>query len=123
LDFEFEICLLFVNCFLVLNLNDPPKIDVPAQKRLRRCILLTLYHHFTHYPYAAIELRQIETDCRADTGSVNWNCVYLEKSGLVELGRSVECPPYVASSISLTADGIDLIEDQPQFDHRFPPPD
>ena len=73
------------------------------------------------FPYAAIELRQLETDCNADTKSLNWNTVYLEKSGLVELGRSIECPPYVATSASLTAAGIDLIEDQTNFDHRFPP--
>jgi hypothetical protein len=33
----------------------------------------------------------------------------------VELGKSIECPPYIASSATLTAKGIDLIEDQAEF--------
>jgi len=99
------------------------KINLPVQKQLRHCILLTLYRNFTEYPYAAIELRQLEEDCQTEARSLNWNCVYLEKSGLVELGRSIECPPYVASSASLTAAGIDLVEDEELFNHRFPPSD
>jgi hypothetical protein len=46
--------------------------------------------------------------------------VYLEKCGYVELGKSVEAPPYVASTATLTAAGIDLIEDGDEFDRRFP---
>ena len=96
------------------------EVIIQAQKHLRRCILMNLYQNFIEYPYAAIELRQLENDCGTDTKSLNWNCVYLEKSGLVELGRSIECPPYVATSASLTAAGIDLIEDEGLFNSRFP---
>jgi hypothetical protein len=89
---------------------------------LRRCILETLYEVFRSYPYAVVELRQLEEDCRASPKELNWNIVYLEKRGYVELGKSVECPPYIASTASLTATGIELIEDSAEFDRRFPGP-
>ena len=88
--------------------------------KLRRCILTILYEIFKEYPYAVVEPRQLEDDCCVSTAEINWNMVYLEKCGYVELGKSVESPPYIASSISLTAGGIDLIEDDIEFNRRFP---
>ena len=79
----------------------------------------TLYALFKEYPYASIELRQIEEDCHTDSKDLNWNIVYLEKCGFVELGKAIECPPYIASSATLTAKGIDLIEDQTAFKQLF----
>ena len=87
--------------------------------RLRQCILETLYGSFKKFPYAAIELRQIEEACQTDAATLNWNIVYLEKCGFVELGKSVECPPYVASSAAITAKGIDLVEDKSELKRRF----
>jgi hypothetical protein len=95
-------------------------VETPSHFKLRRCILTTLYEIFKEYPYAVVEPRQLEEDCCVSTAEINWNMVYLEKCGLVELGKSVECPPYIASSISLTAGGIDLIEDDIEFNRRFP---
>jgi hypothetical protein len=86
---------------------------------LRRCILETLYELFKEYPYATVELKQIEETCQTDAKMLNWNIVYLEKCGFVELGKSIECPPYIASSAALTAKGIDLIEDVVEFKRRF----
>ena len=88
--------------------------------RLRRCIMKRLYALFQDYPYAAIELSQIAEECCTNTRELNWNMVYLEKCGYVELGKSVECPPYIASSAAITADGIDLVEDENGFNRRFP---
>lgn len=100
---------------------DPPASDdIERVRKLRRCMLLNLYAVFRAYPYAAVELRQIEEDCRTTTDEVNWNMVYLERCGYLELGKSVEAPPYVASSATLTAAGIDLIEDRDEFDRRLP---
>lgn len=100
---------------------DPPAaIDITAFHTLRRCMLLNLYTTFRQYPYAVVELKQIEEDCGSNTKDVNWNMVYLEKCGYVELGKSVEAPPYVASTATLTAAGIDLIEDVDELDRRFP---
>jgi hypothetical protein len=98
----------------------PATNDIAAVRNLRRCMLIHLYAIFKQYPYAAVELRQIEEDCHSNTSEVNWNMVYLEKCGYVELGKSVEAPPYVASTATLTAAGIDLIEDGDEFDRRFP---
>ena len=95
----------------------------PSPIELRRCILGLLYELFREHPYAAVELRQIEEDSRVDVKALNWNLVYLEKCGLVELGTAVQCPPYIASAVSLTARGIDLVEDAALFEERFPRPD
>ena len=92
----------------------------PSPVQLRRCILRLLYDLFREYSYAAVELRQVEEDCRAGVKELNWNMVYLEKCGLVELGTAIECPPYIASTVSLTAQGIDLVEDAALFNARFP---
>ncbi|MFC1489541.1 hypothetical protein ACFL6B_06850 [Thermodesulfobacteriota bacterium] len=87
--------------------------------RLRRCIMKRLYELFQDYPYAAIELSQITEECHTDVRELNWNMVYLEKCGYVELGKSIECPPYIASSVTITANGIDLVEDENRFYRRF----
>ena len=94
--------------------------EIPEHIRLRRCILSRLYELFKKFPYAAIELKQIEEDCRIEANEINWNMVYLEKCGFIELGKSIENPPYIASSVSLTAGGIDLIESEDEFNQRFP---
>ena len=79
---------------------------------LRRRILYKLYKDFREYPYAQIELREIEQVCETDTKELNWNIVYLEKCGYVDLGKSTDCYPLVACSASITAQGIDLIENK-----------
>jgi len=88
--------------------------------RLRSCILETLYEQFKEYPYAQVEPGQIMEICRTDAKELNWNLVYLEKCGLVELGRSYDSPPFIACSVGLTARGIDLIENEEAFNSRFP---
>ena len=100
--------------------NDTEKPEIPSYVTLRRCILMTLYDVFKVFPYAVVEPSQLEEDCCSSTAEVNWNMVYLEKCGFVELGKAVESPPYIASSITLTAGGIDLIEDEVEFNRRFP---
>jgi len=75
---------------------------------------------FKKFPYAAIELKQIEEDCQTEPKEINWNMVYLEKCGFVELGKSIESPPYIASSVSLTARGIDLIESEDEYNQVLP---
>jgi len=88
--------------------------------RLRRCILELLFEHFMEFPYAPLEMELIADHCGADAKRMNWNTVYLEKCGYVELGKSIEAPPFVACSAFITANGIDLIEDDARFDARFP---
>jgi hypothetical protein len=87
---------------------------------LRRRILDKLYTDFREYPYAQIELGEIEQACETDTKELNWNIVYLEKCGHADLGKSTDCYPFVACSASITAEGIDLIENEKKFNRRFP---
>ena len=87
--------------------------------RLRRCILELLYTHFMEFPYAPMEMEVIAEHCGVAAQLMNWNIVYLEKCGYVELGKSIEAPPFVACSALITASGIDLIEDGERFNTRF----
>ena len=87
--------------------------------RLRHRIMKRLYEIFQDYPYASIELSQIAEECHANSRELNWNIVYLEKCGYVELGKSIGSPPYIASSAAITAKGIDLVEDENGFNRRF----
>ncbi|MDF1590880.1 MAG: hypothetical protein P1P89_05135 [Desulfobacterales bacterium] len=88
--------------------------------RLRGCILKMLYGMFREHPYAQAEPGQIMELCRTDVKELNWNLVYLEKCGYLELGRSFESPPFIACSVALTAQGIDLVENEDEYGLRFP---
>lgn len=87
---------------------------------LRRRILLTLYDFFQDYPLAEMELSQLEASCRTSVKTLNWNLVYLEKKGLVDLSPAVECLPYVACTASIAANGIDLVENEQALQRLFP---
>jgi len=100
-----------------------PSSHIKDYIRLRRCIMKRLYEIFQEYPYASIEMSQISEECQTHSKDLNWNMVYLEKCGYVELGKSIECPPYIASSATITAKGIDMVEDEIEFNKRFPDED
>ena len=101
---------------------NPPKPvdDLAAHRQLRRGILLALYAMFREYPYASIELSYLLEACPCTPKDLNWNIVYLEKKGLVDLDKSSDCPPYIACTVTITAAGIDLIEDEARFNQAFP---
>lgn len=94
--------------------------DIQNANKLRRCILSHLYTWFKEYPRAAFELRQLHDTCTATDKAFNWNMVYLEKKGWIELDTSLECPPYVACTTVITGSGIDLVEDVRAFDGQLP---
>jgi hypothetical protein len=87
---------------------------------LRRRILEYLYALFKRYPYSSIELGEIAEFCQTSAEELNWNIVYLEKCGWVELAKSIPSPPYVACSACLTASGIDLLENACELNIRLP---
>ena len=87
---------------------------------LRRCILKTLYEFFKAYPFGLAELHTIDETCRSTPEPLNWNMVYLEKCGYVELDKSMDCPPYVSCTATITATGIDLVENPHKFEKKFP---
>lgn len=100
-------------------MEHPTTEDLEVLLRLRACLLEKLYQFFREIPYGAMELGQLETHCRTDTQTLNWNLVYLEMCGYVELGRGVEAWPHVAFSANITAAGIELVEDTRRFRARF----
>lgn len=81
--------------------------------------MITLYETFRKYPYAPIEIKELAEKCQTDYKDLNWNIIYLEKCGYVELGKSFPSPPYIASSAGITSEGIDLVEDTEKFNARF----
>ena len=94
--------------------------DDRRQFALRRRIMELLYVRFQEFPYAFTELEAIEEACETSCRELNWNLVYLEKSGFLELTKTPDSYPYVAAGAALTARGIDLVEDESQFDRKFP---
>jgi hypothetical protein len=97
-----------------IELEDKTKILL-----LRRCILMTLYHFFVEYPYAVMEFEQLAETCKSTAKDLNWNIVYLEKKGWVEVIPSSDCPPYVACAASISEKGVDLVEDRSALDRQF----
>jgi hypothetical protein len=94
-------------------------VDLEKAKNIRKTVLFSLYRFFTEAPYAEYELSQLAEICEADAADLNWNIVYLEKCGLVELGRSSDCPPYVSCTATITAAGVDLVETPGAVDEKF----
>lgn len=93
--------------------------EIRSCLKLRSGILKLLYEKFREFPYAQIELSDIGEICEVAAKDLNWNIVYLEKCGYVELGRSTDSYPYVSCSAAITAGGIDLVENQAAFSKRF----
>jgi hypothetical protein len=98
--------------------NNASAGDKPPFK-LRRCILQSLYSFFKEFPYGSMEVRHMIESCETDTQTLNWNLVYLEKCGYIELDKSPDCPPYVTCTATITAVGIDLVEDEAEFSSKF----
>jgi hypothetical protein len=91
-----------------------------SRMKLRRRILEILYGWFQEDPHYCVSLPDIEKKSGTDMKTLNWNMRYLEMSGLIELGRGPGAAPYVAAYARITADGIDLIEDEHALNCRFP---
>lgn len=102
---------------------DALEVTLTESLRVRRRVMEALYALFREYPYALIELSHLQDACGVEAQTLNWNMVYLEKCGYLELDKSGDCPPFVACTASLTAAGIDLIEDTAAFQRRFRPPE
>jgi len=88
--------------------------------KLRRCILELLYALFQETPFAEVELAHIEDSCASDARELNWNMVYLEKCGYIEMNKSADCVTHVGFAAAITAAGIDLVENRSVFQNRFP---
>lgn len=95
----------------------PP--DVAAHFQLRFRMLSFLYDRFRVAPNAPVDIRQLEDACQTTPEELNWNLAYLEKKGYVELGKSIDFPPYITAMVTITATGIDLVEDESRFKADF----
>lgn len=85
---------------------------------LRRNILTMLYERFCEHPYHVVTPKEFVETLKIDQHELNYNIVYLEEKGLVELYKPLEGAIFVASRI--TSRGIDLVEDELEFRSRFP---
>lgn len=94
--------------------------DLNTAYGLRSCVMRHLYEWFKQYPLASIELRQLCEVCDADAGQLNWNLAYLQKKGWIDLDLSIDCPPFIACTAQISAEGVDLIEDAAAFEAQFP---
>ncbi len=96
------------------------KDEIKQHKRLRNCILKYLYETFRDFPHVPIEMDQLVETCQVSPKDLNWNIIYLEKCGFIELSKSYAAPPFIACSATITVEGIDLVEDESAFNRRFP---
>lgn len=95
-------------------------MEIEGFKSLRRCVLEKLYQFFQEHPFGLMEIGAIEEACQTHSHVLNWNLVYLEKCGYIELDKSQDCPPYISCAASITARGVDIVENRSRFDELFP---
>ena len=85
---------------------------------IRRKILEMLFTIFKQHPYNRITPKEFRETLNISLSDLNYNIVYLEEKGLVELQKPLEGNIFVGARI--TSKGIDLLEDEEQIDILFP---
>lgn len=85
---------------------------------IRRKILEMLYERFKEHPYHRITPKEFKEALNIGLKELNYNIIYLEEKGYVELQKPLEGNIFVGARI--TTNGIDLVEDEYQFDIIFP---
>lgn len=87
-------------------------------KSVRRVLLTTLYQAYFEDPLNVLNPEDFLAHEEIDRESLIANMHYLADRGLVELKMGYQ-PPLFASA-RITADGIDLVENEFEFERRFP---
>ena len=87
-------------------------------KSIRRQILLTLYEHFQSSPLEMLAPGELSEATDIGRESLTANAHYLNDRGLIELMIGYSPTSFAAARI--TADGIDLVENEYQFNLLFP---
>ena len=77
-----------------------------------------LYKCFTEHPYHRITPKEFIENLGVVQEKLDFNIVYLEEKGLVELQKPLEGSIFVGARI--TTKGIDIVEDSDQFNNLFP---
>jgi uncharacterized LabA/DUF88 family protein len=85
---------------------------------IRRKIMEMVYEKFKEHPYYRITPKEFKEALNIDLKTLNFNIVYLEEKGYIELQKPLEGSLFVGARI--TSKGIDLVEDKYQFDITFP---
>lgn len=85
---------------------------------IRRKILEMLYAQYMEHPYYRITPKEFKEALNIDLKTLNFNIVYLEEKGYIELQKPLEGSLFVGARI--TSKGVDLVEDEYQFDIVFP---
>ena len=94
-------------------------MNPPHHKSIRRSLLITLYEHYMADPAEMVEPALFLADGTLEKHSLLVNMHYLSDRGLVELMLGYDHSSFAA--VRITAKGIDLVENQFELDHQFPP--
>ncbi|GAH26409.1 unnamed protein product [marine sediment metagenome] len=86
--------------------------------KIRRQILKMAYERFKEHPYYRITPKELEDALNIGFKELNYNIIYLDEKGLIELQKPLEGSIFVGVRIS--SKGIDLVEDECRFDIMFP---
>ncbi len=89
-----------------------------TNQELRRKILQMLYTRFTEHPYHRITPKEFTENLGVTQRTLDFNIIYLEEKGYVELQKPLEGSIFVGARI--TPKGIDLVEDKDQLNSLFP---
>lgn len=85
---------------------------------IRRKILEMVFECFKEHPYHRITPKEFKEELNIGLKELNYNVIYLEEKGLLELQKPLEGSLFVGARI--TSKGIDLLEDEYKFDIMFP---
>ncbi len=85
---------------------------------LRSKILEMVYERFKEHPYYRITPKELQETLAIGLKELHYNIIYLEEKGLIELQKPLEGSLFVGARI--TPKGIDLVEDECQFEIMFP---
>lgn len=88
---------------------------------IRRRILEMAYEKFQEHPYYRITPAEFKDQLSIGLRELNYNIVYLEEKGYLELQKPLEGSLFVGARI--TPQGVDLVEDSYLLDTLFPIPD
>lgn len=86
--------------------------------KVRRRILEILYEQFVEHPYNRTTPKEFKERLGISLRDLNYNIIYLEDKCLIELQKPLEGSIFVGARI--THRGIDLVEDEYEFDIMFP---
>lgn len=85
---------------------------------IRRRILEMVFERFKQHPYYRITPKEFKEELGISLQQLYYNTAYLTEKGYIDLQIPLEGSFFVGARI--TAKGIDLVEDELQFDIMFP---